>query len=156
MKKFAIASLTAIALAVVSHEEAKAWFNFSAGGSFNTNISWGGRNVCHREAEPWPNTYGIPAFNNYGPAAGVPAYPVGGCGMTSYGQGYQQLPPPAPKGGSGSGAPTSYNNLPQPMGYGFGAMGYGYGLPYGYNMPYAQPVAYQYGMPETPAYWYGR
>jgi hypothetical protein len=141
MKKFAFATLAALAAVVASQQQAKAWFNLGVGASFNTNLSFGGLNVC-RQAEPWPHNYGNPSFNYYGAAAGVPAYPVNPYGMTSYG-----CPPPpgmrpglpVPPQGQGSGAPQSFNYVPRPMGYGDA-------------MPYAQPAAYYF----DPAIWYGR
>ena len=154
MKKFAFATLTALAAVVATQEQAKAWFNFGLGASFNTNISWGGLNVC-RQAEPWPHTYGLPAFNNYGAACGVPSFPVNPYGMSTYGC------PPMQGGIPGGVRPPTPFPGPQGQGSGPASFNYGsyYGNPYygtGVPMPYAQQAALQQAAYYYPAMWYGR
>jgi hypothetical protein len=86
MKKFAFASLAALALAAISSQPASAWFSFNVGGSANLSIACGGhsKSTC---SENWPNTYGSPGFNFYGPAGGVPSAPCCG-GYACNGAGY--------------------------------------------------------------------
>jgi hypothetical protein len=171
MKRFSFATLAALAIVMVSHEQAKAWFNWSLGGSANTNISWGGLKGSWNY-EPWPtNAYGLPQYNFYGPSnSGPPSYPVNPYGMYTYGATNGRPPagapvPPAPPSptpaptgaGAGSGVPMGYNYQPQPYGYG------NYNPSYYYpQMPYAQPAQYQPSVyppassANIPAYWYGR
>src|SRR5271170_274247 len=98
MKKFVIAAIAALALAAVSQQQAKAWFNLSVGASANANVSWGGWKCGCFQTEPWPQQgYGTPFFNNYGPASsGVPSYPVNPYGGSSYGGGFGGYVAPAP------------------------------------------------------------
>jgi hypothetical protein len=127
MKRFAFATLAALAAVVASEQQAKAWFNLGVGSSTNFNISWGGHQRCGNRSEPWPeHNPGIPNYNFYGPAG---YYGPWQQGCPGYGapNGYV---PPAPAPGSGSGSPMSY------------APGYGYDLQSAYF--------------QAPPYWYGR
>jgi hypothetical protein len=135
---------------VTSQQQAKAWFNFSLGGSFNTSLSWGGLKSCWA-SEPWPtNAYGAPQYSWYGPSnSGPPSYPVNPYGMSTYGAGGPQnfTPPPPRPAPQGSGSPTGYNYAPPPVGA-------GYATPYYGNLALVQPAVYQ---PATqaavPYYW---
>src|SRR5690242_10666823 len=117
MKRFAFATLAALAAVVASQQQAKAWFNFSVGSSYNVNLSWGGhQGHCGHGSEPWPGN-----GQQCGP------WGCGGYGMPGYGYGYGTgygyggqggYIAPMPQGsGSSSGSPAGFNFIPVPMGY---------------------------------------
>jgi hypothetical protein len=165
MKRFAFATLAALAAVVASEQQAKAWFNFGLGSSTNLSVSWGGHHRCGNSSEPWPTqALGNPNFNNYGPSPFFPPYYPGanGIGVSGpYGHGYYGAPGygmpfigPMPGAGSGSGTGS----------------GSGSGSPTSFNYNYVPPMSFSYGYPATPygyadvqqayyaapAYWYGR
>jgi hypothetical protein len=138
MKKFTFATLAALALVAVAEQQAKAWFNATLGGSFNTSLSWGGHKHGCGESEPWPGqSFGNPGYNNYG--VSQPNYPP-----PYMGGGNHFVPPPPTPQGSGSGS------------------AYYYAVPMYQAMPYAQatyqPAMYQQAAYyyQVPSYWYGR
>src|ERR1051326_3157070 len=127
MKRFALATLAALAAVVASEQQAKAWFNFGVGGGFNTNISWGGNKRCGTESEGWPTTsLGVPQFNNYGQGPwGIPNYPYGMPMPGGHGAPYV-APMPGSGSGAGSGSPVYFVPTVNPY--------------YGYVMPYTDGV----------------
>jgi hypothetical protein len=137
MKRFAFATLAALAAVVASEQEAKAWFNFSLGSQTQMSVSWGGHNKCGNTSEPWPHNVPVPGFNS------CPCPQQWG----GYGQqgGYVAPMPGAGSGSVGSGSPMSYYYTP--------AATYGYG--YGYTMPNAD-ASVQNAYYQVPPYWYGR
>jgi hypothetical protein len=140
MKRFAFATLAALAALVASEQQAKAWFNLGLGVSSNFNVSWGGHQRCGSRSEPWPeHNPGVPNFNWYGPAPcygpGGYGYGAPGNGAPGYGAPGNGYVPPMPTPGSGSGSAGSGS----PMSF---APSYGYDLQSAYF--------------QAPPYWYGR
>src|ERR1051325_1271567 len=117
MKRFAFATLAALAAVVASEQQASAWFNFSLGSTTQMSISWGGHNKCGNSSEPWPHGVPVPGFNS------CPCPSWGGYGYAPQGGGYVAPMPGAGSGSVGSGSPMSYYYAP--------AVNYGYGYRYG-------------------------
>jgi hypothetical protein len=144
MKRFAFATLVAVAAVLAFEQQAKAWFNLGIGTSTNFNVSWGGHQRCgNHGSEPWPNSQGYPNYNWYGPP---PCGPMG-CGFGGgYGMPTGHPPgsgfvPPMPGSGSGSGSSGYYYNMPVQTPYAYWAPYYADGV----QQAYYQVPGYYYG-----------
>jgi len=155
MKRILVASLAALSLVLLSHQQASAYSKFKFGIGFN--ISWEGANnsfLCGLlKGGPGPGCCASDPYAGCVDGGGSP-YCCGGGSPYSHGIGPDGFgaqpiappPPPAVPGGAPAVAqPVGYFNYPQQAGYGY------------YQQPsygtYQQP---DYSSYQVPSYWYGK